>query len=113
MIFINHFTLVIFYYLYHRYKFIILTINHFFYIVSILTKQLYKNFELIYKTSRIIDFSIFSKIIFIIALLLYLYTILYSFVIKILYITYLYFIKKIYNSSFVNHIGKTKNIANL
>lgn len=58
-----------------------------------LTKQLYKDFELIYKISEIVDLSIFFNIAFITTSILNLYIILWGLNTKILYITHLYFIK--------------------
>lgn len=88
-----YFTLVISCCLYNWCKPIISIIHCFSYVVFHLTKQLYKNFKLVYKISKIIDLSIFFKVVFITALISNLWAISYSSAIKILHVTCSYFIK--------------------
>lgn len=66
-------------------------ISHFSCMVSNLTRQLYRNFELEYKISRIADFSIFPKVVFMIALMSNPYAISHNSDIMILYFTHLQF----------------------
>lgn len=61
-----------------------------------LIKQLYKDFKLIYKINKITNPNIFPNIAYITILISNSYIISYNLTTKILYITFLHFIKKQY-----------------
>ena len=104
-----YFTLVISYCLYNWHKLITLTISCFFCVVPNLIKQSYKNFESVYKISKIANLSIFSNVAFMITLISNSYAIPYNLAAKILRITVLYFIKDQY-IIFALFIVSTKQI---
>lgn len=100
--------------LYNWYKLITSTISYFFLIMPNFTKQLYKDFEFIYKIRGIVNLSIFLSITFMITLISNLYAISYCLATSILCIICLYFMKKlVYNICFASCISKVNNIVNL